>query len=60
MKLHQRQCLCDGQQDESKTYSNQAKHSHGTERCSNKFQTTYAPERKEIVYCKDCYQKEVE
>ena len=27
--------------------------------CSNTFQTTYAPERKEIVYCEGCYNKEV-
>jgi len=27
--------------------------------CSNKFQTTYAPDRKEIVYCEKCYLKEV-
>ena len=29
------------------------------EGCSNEFETTYAPERKEVVYCKECYQKEV-
>jgi hypothetical protein len=27
--------------------------------CINEFETTYAPERPEIVYCKDCYQQEV-
>jgi len=27
--------------------------------CSNEFQTTYAPDRKEIVYCEKCYNKEV-
>jgi len=27
--------------------------------CSNKFQTTYAPDRPEIVYCEECYLKEV-
>ena len=30
------------------------------EGCNTKFQTTYSPERKEIVYCEKCYQKEVE
>jgi len=30
------------------------------EGCNTKFQTTYSPERKEIVYCEACYQKEVE
>ena len=28
--------------------------------CPNEFETTYAPERPEIVYCEKCYQKEVE
>jgi len=28
--------------------------------CDVKFQTSYAPDRKEIIYCEKCYQKEVE
>ncbi|PIR48585.1 hypothetical protein COU80_02645 [Candidatus Peregrinibacteria bacterium CG10_big_fil_rev_8_21_14_0_10_55_24] len=28
-------------------------------KCSASIQTTYAPDRPEIVYCEDCYQKEV-
>ena len=28
-------------------------------KCSNKITTAFAPERKEIVYCADCYQKEM-
>ena len=27
--------------------------------CPNEFETSYAPERAEIIYCEDCYQKEV-
>lgn len=27
--------------------------------CQNEFETSYAPDRKEIVYCESCYQKEV-
>lgn len=27
--------------------------------CSNSFETTYDPDRKEIVYCEQCYQKEM-
>ena len=27
--------------------------------CSNEFETSYAPERPEIVYCEECYKKEV-
>ncbi|MCM2339216.1 MAG: hypothetical protein NDI62_02040 [Burkholderiales bacterium] len=29
------------------------------EGCDNEFETSYAPERKEIVYCERCYQQEV-
>ena len=28
--------------------------------CPNEFETTYAPDRPEIVYCESCYNKEVE
>ncbi|MBI5622128.1 hypothetical protein HY933_04705 [Candidatus Falkowbacteria bacterium] len=27
--------------------------------CTNEFETTYAPERPERVYCEECYQKEI-
>jgi len=27
--------------------------------CTNEFETTYAPNKPEIVYCKECYQREV-
>ncbi len=27
--------------------------------CQNEFETSYAPERPEIIYCESCYQKEV-
>lgn len=27
--------------------------------CTNEFETTYAPDRSEIIYCEECYQKEV-
>ncbi len=29
------------------------------EGCNVKFQTTYSPERKEIIYCEKCYNKEI-
>lgn len=31
----------------------------GKDGCLNKFETTYAPDRPEIVYCEECYNKEV-
>ena len=27
--------------------------------CNNEFETSYAPDRQEIVYCESCYNKEV-
>jgi hypothetical protein len=27
--------------------------------CINEFETTYAPDRPEIIYCEECYQKEI-
>ena len=46
MKLHHRQCM------------NSSVDGSGS-RCKTKFETTYAPDRKEIVYCEACYNKEV-
>ena len=60
MKLHKRQCMCGEEKDVSSEYQNQTKHNHGSDRCPNTFQTTFAPDRKEIVYCKECYQRETE
>jgi len=54
-KLWHRQCTCD-----YKIHENTTKHSHHPDgRCSNEFETSYAPERPEIVYCEQCYQQEV-
>jgi hypothetical protein len=48
LRLWHRGCMCD-----------KATHQHGTGHCSNEFETSYAPERKEIVYCEQCYNAEV-
>lgn len=48
LKLWHRRCMC-----------NTAKHSHGTGKCPNEFETPYASNRKEIVYCEQCYNAEV-
>ena len=47
IKLWHRECMCDKQ------------HAHHNGKCQNKFETSYAPERPEIVYCEQCYQQEV-
>lgn len=55
LKLWHRQCMCDYQ-----TYKNTTKHPHHQEgRCPNEFETSYAPDRPEIVYCEQCYNAEV-
>ncbi len=46
-KLWHRQCMCE------------KKHAHHEEQCDIEFETTYAPERPEIIYCEKCYQQEV-
>jgi len=47
LKLWHRQCMCD------------KKHSHHEGKCEIEFETSYAPDRKDIVYCNKCYQQEV-
>ena len=46
-KLFSRTCMC-----------KKDNHSHGV-KCEVKFETSYAPDRPEIVYCEGCYNKEV-
>ncbi len=47
LKLWHRDCTC-----------KQSNHNH-TGSCPNQFETAYAPDRPEIVYCEDCYNKEI-
>ncbi|MFA6533766.1 MAG: hypothetical protein WCT37_01190 [Patescibacteria group bacterium] len=46
-RLWRRQCMCEN-----------AEHNHQN-RCSNEFETSYAPDRPEKVYCEECYRKEI-
>jgi hypothetical protein len=48
MKLWHRQCMCD-----------KTTHSHNGEACNIEFETSYAPDRPEKIYCEKCYQQEV-
>ena len=48
MKLWHRSCMCDKEN-----------HFHGGAKCEVEFETSYAPERPEIIYCEKCYQQEV-
>lgn len=57
--LWHRACQCAGAQSEDSRYKNTVNHFHKATHCPNEFETTYAPERKEIVYCEPCYITEV-
>lgn len=47
VQLWHRQCMC-----------TQTDHAHAG-RCASEFDTSYSPERKEIVYCEECYKKKI-
>ena len=64
LKLWHRKCQCAGKTSDlqpatSYPYQNQSSHFHGSSHCLNEFETSYAPERPEIVYCEQCYNSEV-
>jgi hypothetical protein len=48
LKLYHRSCMCD-----------KNGHFHGAGKCEVEFETSYALDRPEIVYCEKCYQQEV-
>jgi hypothetical protein len=58
-RLWHRKCQCTGVKSENGIYQNTVKHSHGDGACPNEFETSYDPDRPEIVYCEKCYQQEV-
>jgi len=59
LKLWYRKCQCAGQKSEKGVYQNTISHQHGTNLCPNEFETSYALDRPEIVYCEQCYNAEV-
>ena len=58
-RFYNQKCQCGGTSDDRKIYKNITSHFHGSSHCPNEFETSYAPERPEIVYCEACYQSEV-
>lgn len=59
LKLWKRKCQCAGNTSSNGVYRNTVLHNHGSSPCGAEFETTYAPEKPEIVYCEECYQREV-
>lgn len=58
-KLYKRRCGCDGKFSSNGKYTNTVEHLHGDSECLNEFDTSYGPDRPEIIYCEKCYQQEV-
>ncbi|MEK7219247.1 MAG: hypothetical protein AAB687_01065 [Patescibacteria group bacterium] len=48
LKLWHRTCMCEKEN-----------HFQGAGKCEVEFETSYAPERPEIIYCEKCYQQEI-
>ncbi|MEX2028900.1 MAG: hypothetical protein WD963_00245 [Candidatus Paceibacterota bacterium] len=55
LKLWRRQCMCGSEGSPPGT----REHFHGLGKCQVEFETSYAPDRPEIIYCERCYQQEV-
>jgi hypothetical protein len=47
-KLWHRSCMCEKEN-----------HIHGANKCEVEFETSYSPDRPEIVYCENCYNQEI-
>ncbi len=58
-RLWQRKCQCAREQSENGVYKNIASHSHGHGHCEVSLETSYAPEKPEIIYCESCYNSEI-
>ena len=59
LRLWHRKCTCAGAKSGNGVYTNTISHFHSSNHCPNEFETSYAPERPEIVYCEACYNAEV-
>ena len=58
-QFSKRTCQCTGETDASGSYKNTTQHSHGSVSCTNEFETPYTEDSDEIVYCEECYQREI-
>lgn len=61
LKLWKRRCMCLSSESLAKKdgHRNTVAHFHGNTPCQNEFETPYAPDRAETIYCEQCYQTEV-
>ena len=57
-RFYDGKCRCAGKTSVDGVYKNLGQHFHTAAQCPNIFETSYAPDRPEIVYCEQCYQAE--
>ncbi len=58
-RLFERTCECQGGGPAKNGYKNTVLHDHGNSPCGNRVMTPYAPDRPDLIYCEECYQKEI-
>jgi hypothetical protein len=58
IRFWDRKCMCTGKQSSNGVYQNTVGHEHGEGPCGTPIETSFAPERPEIVYCDKCFWKE--
>lgn len=62
-KLWRRRCACNGAASDwrlaTSEYRNTTTHFHGEKPCPNEFETSFSPEKQELVYCEACYNAEI-
>ncbi|TSC75058.1 MAG: hypothetical protein G01um101433_954 [Parcubacteria group bacterium Gr01-1014_33] len=58
-RFYHGRCQCAGEKSSNSMYQNAVSHFHGAQFCPNEFETSYAPNRPEIIYCEQCYNAEV-
>lgn len=62
LELFRRKCQCAGEASDGGEYKNAVDRHEPhemKEHCPNEFETAYSPDKKEIVYCEQCYNAEV-
>ncbi len=58
-KIRDTICMCNGEELSNGIYKNTAPHSHGHQACGKEVKTTIREDGGYIIYCEDCYKKEV-
>ncbi len=58
-KLQEVKCMCEGKDQSKIIYQNTVEHEHGPSPCGKKIMTTINSDSGQIIYCEECYKKEI-